>query len=60
MDSKTITVKLIKSHIGATVRQRQTLEALGLKYLQQVVKHPANPAILGMVNKIQRWVEVVK
>ena len=60
MDSKTICIRLIKSHIGATDRQIDTLKALGLKYVHQEVKHPANPAILGMVSKIQRWVEVVK
>jgi large subunit ribosomal protein L30 len=58
MELKTITVRLIKSSIGATVRQKRTLEALGLKHINQEIKHSATPAILGMLDKMQRWVEV--
>jgi len=55
---KKITVKLIKSAIGATVRQKRTIEALGLRHVQQEVSLPANPAVLGMVKKLERWLEV--
>jgi large subunit ribosomal protein L30 len=58
MTEKKVTVKLIKSMIGATERQRQTLQALGLRKMQQEVEHNATPQILGMLNKVQRWVEV--
>ena len=58
MTEKKVTVKLIKSMIGATERQRNTLQALGLRKMQQEVEHTATPQILGMLNKIQRWVEV--
>jgi large subunit ribosomal protein L30 len=60
MENKTVTIRLIKSSIGATERQKRTLVALGLHKMHQEVTHPANPALLGMVNAIQRWVEVVK
>ena len=60
MEKKQITVRQIKSSIGATERQRRTLQALGLKRINQEVTHEATPAILGMVNKIQRWVVEVK
>ena len=58
MENKTVTIKLIKSSIGASKRQRETLHVLGLRRLQQEVTHSVNPAITGMINKIQRWVEV--
>jgi large subunit ribosomal protein L30 len=58
MSEKKITLKLIKSSIGATVRQRRTLEALGLRKMQSEVTHDATPQILGMVDKVQRWLEV--
>ena len=58
MEQKSVTVRLIKSSIGATVRQKRTLEALGLRRINQEVKHSATPAILGMLDKMQRWVEV--
>ncbi|MCP1994787.1 large subunit ribosomal protein L30 [Flavobacterium sp. HSC-61S13] len=38
--------------------QKRTLEALGLRKLNQVVEHEATGAILGMVNKVQHLVSV--
>lgn len=58
MTEKKIKIKLIKSMIGATQRQVKTLQALGLRKMQQVVEHVATPQILGMVSKMQRWIEV--
>ena len=58
MAEKQVTIKLIKSSIGATARQKDTLSALGLRKMQKEVTHTATPQILGMINKIQRWVEV--
>jgi len=58
MTEKKIKIKLIKSMIGATERQIKTLHALGLRKMQQEVEHIATPQILGMVSKMQRWIEV--
>jgi large subunit ribosomal protein L30 len=58
MAEKEVTIKLVKSFIGANQRQRNTLRALGLRKMQQEVSQKATPQILGMINKIQRWVEV--
>lgn len=58
MTEKKIKIKLIKSMIGATERQIKTLHALGLCKMQQEVEHVATPQILGMVSKMQRWIEV--
>ncbi|MBF0409874.1 MAG: 50S ribosomal protein L30 [Candidatus Riflebacteria bacterium] len=55
---KKITLKLIKSPIGATKRQKATLIALGLRHLNHQKEHGASPAVLGMVDKLSRWLEV--
>lgn len=55
-----ITVKQVKSAINRPARQKKTLQALGLKKLNQVVEHEANPQILGMVAKVQHMVEVTE
>jgi len=55
-----IKVKQVKSAINRPARQKKTLQALGLKKLNQVVEHEDNPAILGMVAKVSHMVEVIK
>ncbi len=58
---KRIRIQQIRSGIGRPVRQKKTLEALGLRRMHQVVEHDATPQILGMVNKIQhlvKWEEI--
>lgn len=56
----TIKVKQVRSAIGRTKVQKLTLEALGLKKLNQVVEHEATPSILGMVAAVGHLVEVQK
>ncbi len=56
----TIKVTQIKSKIGATKRQKLTLEALGLNKVRATVEHEANACILGMVAKVHHLVEVQK
>ena len=53
-----IKVTQVKSAIKHTVRQKRTLEALGLRKLQQTVEHEATPQVLGMVAKVSHLVEV--
>jgi len=53
-----IQVKQVKSAIKRTANQKRTLEALGLRRLNQVVEHENTPNILGMVNKVQHLVSV--
>ena len=55
-----IQVKQVKSAINRTKTQKRTLEALGLKWLHQVVEHDDTPSILGMVAAVAHLVEVVK
>ena len=53
-----IKIKHIKSKINSTKRQKRTLEALGIKKMNQVVEHEGTPQILGMVNKVSHLVSV--
>lgn len=56
----TIKIKQVKSRIKCPKDQKRTLDALGLRKLNQVVEHEDNPAIMGMVNKVKHLVSVVK
>jgi large subunit ribosomal protein L30 len=47
-----------RSKIGQTVRQKRTLEALGLKRINHSVELEATPQILGMVRKISHLLNV--
>ena len=55
-----IKVKQVKSAINRPARQKKTLQALGLRKLNQVVEHEANPQILGMVARVSHMVEVIE
>ncbi len=52
-----IRITQIKSKIGSTQRQKRTLEALGIKKLQNPVELEATPQILGMVSKVRHLVK---
>ena len=51
-------IKQVKSKIGSTKRQKQTLEALGLRKMNAVVEHEATPQIQGMIKKVNHLVVV--
>jgi large subunit ribosomal protein L30 len=53
-----ILVKQVRSKINCPLDQKRTMTALGLRKMGQVVEHDANPAILGMVNKVKHLVSV--
>lgn len=55
---KKVKIKQVKSKIGYPERQKRTLEALGLRKMNQVVEHDANPVIEGMINKVKHLVTV--
>ena len=48
----------VKSAIGYSKRQKQTIRALGLRRLQQTVERPDTPDIRGMINSVSHLVEV--
>ena len=53
-----IKITQVKSAIKKTVRQKRTLEALGIRKLHQTIEVEATPQILGMVQKVLHLVEV--
>jgi large subunit ribosomal protein L30 len=55
---KALKVTLIKSAIGYSARQKNTVRALGLRRLGQSVEHDDTPVIRGMVNKVSHLVKV--
>jgi large subunit ribosomal protein L30 len=53
-----IKITQIKSVIDRSERQKKTVEALGLKKINQSVEVEATPAIIGMVRKVNHLVAV--
>lgn len=53
-----VNIKQVKSRIGATARQKATLDALGLRKNQRTVSHELNTPIKGMIEKIKHLVIV--
>jgi large subunit ribosomal protein L30 len=58
--AKTLKLKLVRSPIGGTERQRATVKALGLRKLHQVVEQADSPVTRGMVQKVAHLVHVVE
>lgn len=56
--AKTFRVKLIRSTIGCTQDQKDTVRCLGLRKLHQEVQIKDNPANRGQIFKIQHLVQV--
>jgi large subunit ribosomal protein L30 len=55
---KKIKITQVRSGIGRPLRQKRTLQALGLRKMHHTVEHDATPQILGMVNKVNHLVKV--
>ncbi len=55
---KKIKITQVRSGIGRPLRQKRTLEALGLRRIRHTVEHEATPQILGMVAKVTHLVTV--
>ena len=55
-----IAIKQIKSRINCPAVQKRTLDALGLRKMNQTVVHEDNPCIMGMVKAVRHLVEVTK
>ena len=56
--AKVIKVKWVKSGIGYSARQKNTVRALGLRRLGQTVEHEDTPVIRGMIDKVSHLVKV--
>ena len=55
---KRIRVKQVRSQIRRPKNQKLTLEALGLRKMNQVVEHDATPSVLGMVKTVNHLISV--
>ena len=55
---KKIKITKVKSAIDRSVRQKNTLVALGLRKMNASVEVVATPQILGMVEKVHHLVKV--
>lgn len=56
--ARKLAIRQVKSVIGAPKKQKRIMVALGLRRMHQVVIHPNNPAIRGMVAKVRHLVQV--
>ena len=59
MAKKTVTVKLVRSPIGALPKHKLCLQGLGLRRMHQSVEVEDTPAVRGMINKISYVLTVV-
>lgn len=53
-----IKIKQVKSRINRPARQKRTLDALGLRKMNQVVEMEDTPQVLGMINQVRHLVQV--
>lgn len=51
-------IKWVKSSIGQSRRQKDTIRALGLRKLGDVVEQADTPVIRGMIDKVSHLVQV--
>ena len=47
-----IKIKQVRSRIGRPKDQKRTLDALGLRKMNQIVEHNVTPQIEGMIKKL--------
>ena len=57
-NEKTVFVTLVRSPIGYTKDQKQTVLALGLRRMHQTIEHKDTPALRGMICKVEHLVQV--
>lgn len=55
-----IKIRLRRSLIGRRQDQKDTVYALGLKKIGNVVEHEESPQILGMINKVKFLLEIIE
>jgi len=53
-----VKIKLVKSPIDKSKRQKDTLAALGFRKVNQVVEHEATPQIQGMLRVVSHLVTI--
>ncbi len=58
--SKQITVKLKRSTIACTEKQKATIRGLGLRRINHTKTLENTPSVRGMVKAMIQWLEIVK
>lgn len=58
--NKQITVKLVRSTIACTEKQKATIKGLGLRKLHSTRTLENTPAVRGMIKAMIQWLEIVK
>lgn len=53
-------LRLVRSLIGSTKRQREIVRGLGLRRIQHTVERQDTPEIRGMVVKVAHLVDVIE
>jgi large subunit ribosomal protein L30 len=56
---KTIQVRWVRSAIGFSHQQKQRVQSLGLRRLQQVVELPDTPSVRGLLARVAHLVQIV-
>ena len=57
-ETKFVRITLVRSPIGYSKRQKNTVRALGLRRMNQTVEQEDSPALRGMLDKVSHLVEV--
>ena len=52
-----VIITQVRSAINRTKRQKATIQALGIKKLNNAVEHEATPQIMGMIRKVSHLVK---
>lgn len=53
-----VIITQVRSAIGRPQRQKDTIQALGLKKLNVSIEKEATPQIMGMINKVSHLLKV--
>ena len=56
--NKKIKITLVKSPIGYKEKSKKTLEALGLRRMNQSIEHNSNDSIMGMIKIVDYLIKV--
>ncbi len=55
---KKIKITQVRSAVDRPIRQKRSLEALGIRKMHKTVEHEATPQILGIVESVKHLVSV--
>ena len=56
VETKKITVRLVRSMIGRPEKQRVVLRGMGLTKMQKTVQLPDTPQVRGMLDKVKHLI----